>query len=103
LVVEEDFNQDWANKWPHKIASSCYLSVFYKKKEVLQELYVEVDGCRAMLPAPLRNLFVTDNHYRLIKKLNEIAYPVSSFDVYFRRVRFRIIPEEKNIDKTPLS
>jgi hypothetical protein len=56
-----------------------------------------------MLPAPLRNLFVTDNHYRLIKKLNEIAYPVSSFDVYFRRVRFRIIPEEKNIDKTPLS
>jgi len=108
FLVEKDFKQDWAKKFPGKTASSYYLGVFYNKNLVHKDIYVEVDDYRAMLPLPViidNELFVTEDQYNLIRKFNEIyAYASeSSFDQYFIWANFKIIPQTKNFNKMPPS
>jgi len=96
----EDFKESWANSFPDEHAASAYVDFFYNGTLIFRDVYVSVDGGRAMIPLPdrefdpvtheVRRLTVPlDKHkfFRLLDRLEK----VSDFDRYFGQTRIQIV------------
>lgn len=58
----EDFREDWANRFPDPHAISAFVDFFYAKNLVYRDIYVAVDGGRYLLPLPKQEF---DKHYKV--------------------------------------
>lgn len=61
LRHNDNFIEEWANKFPDSKAMSSYLDFFYNGVLVLREIIVSVDGGRCYLPLPKRE--IDDTNY----------------------------------------
>lgn len=86
LTANEDFNAQWANKFPDPRASSAYIDIFYNNALVYREKYVKVDGNGAKLPIPINpnKLRVPRSYAFLIQLVDELEGNTSEFEKYFR-------------------
>lgn len=96
LTVNDDFKEEWANKFSDPKASSHYVDVFFNNSLVYRDLYIVVDGGRAKLPLPRSRteLFVPRDYYLFIKLLDEIDGYISDYDRYFKGAGLNIIEDE---------
>lgn len=69
-----DFREEWANKFPDRHASSAYVDFFYARNLVYRDIYVAVDGGRCLLPLPKQNF--------------DEDYAVTALTVSRRRAKF---------------
>jgi hypothetical protein len=103
LEYLDNFQEDWANKFPDPSASGRFLDVFYNGALVFRGRYVSVDCGRAILPIPdqewddkqkkVVKLTVPERKRRLIQLLDSLRNH-SEFDSYFRRAGFTVSDEE---------
>lgn len=103
ITDNEDFHEDWSEKFPVQRAYSCIADLFYNGMLVDRETYVVVDGGRACLPIPTdrETLVVSRWRHDFVKLLDEFGYypgvrrgvgdqSPSQFDDYFRRAGFSV-------------
>ncbi len=68
-VHEEDFYENWANKFPDPHATSYYYYLYYGSTRLKEFILVSVDGGRALLPLPksVLDLSVEPIRYKIAK------------------------------------
>lgn len=97
----DNFREDWANKFPDSHASSSFVDFFYSNVLVYRDVYVAVDGGRAALPLPkiifdkenncIKKLVVSKKRYEFFKILNPNVY---EYDSYIKDAGFELIDSE---------
>ena len=94
LIWIEQFEEEWATRFPDRKACGASADVFYNGTLVFRDDFVIVDGGRTMLPMPPRRdtLDVPADHARFIRLLDRFE-GVSSFDEYFKRAGLRLNDE----------
>ena len=87
----EDFKEEWANKFMDSHASSHFVDFFYSGVLVYRDIYVSVDGGRALLPLPKR-IFDEERkyvkRYEFFKLINGYC---SDYDSYIQDVGFKLV------------
>lgn len=69
-----EFEEAWTQKFPNREASSEYAEVLYRGHVVLSDVYVSVDGGRALLPMPtIRTLEVPQQRLFFVGLLNALS------------------------------
>ena len=94
LELNNNFREEWANKFHDPRASSHYVDIFFNNALVHREIYVIVDGGRAKLPLPnLKDgeLQVPRGYHDLVKLLDKIDTYHSQYDGYFERANLKKI------------
>ena len=101
LDADEEFKGEWVNKFTDSDASSSYVDVFYNNALVFRDLYVTVDGGRAILPLPTQKfddakkkviaLEVPQRRHDFIRLVQSLEGSVSDFDNYFEEADFKRI------------
>ncbi|PWK16150.1 hypothetical protein [Tumebacillus permanentifrigoris] len=102
--ANDDFSEDWTDRFSDTRASSAYLDFFYKGVLVRREIFVNVDGGRAMLPLPkvtwnastntVEGLSITREQYnifRLIASHVGNEEDVERYEQYVDRAGFTIV------------
>jgi hypothetical protein len=91
LTWREDFEEEWANRFPDRKACGCYADVFYNGVLVFREPFVIVDGGRTKLPMPRfrDKLDVPKDEARFIQML-DLFEGNSSFDDDFQYAGLRL-------------
>jgi hypothetical protein len=91
LTWLEDFEEEWANRFPDRRACGCYADVFYTGVLVFREAFVIVDGGRTKLPMPRSRdkLDIPRDQARFIRMLDRFE-GISSFDMDFHRAGLRL-------------
>ncbi|WP_288983292.1 hypothetical protein [uncultured Treponema sp.] len=94
----EDFKEEWANKFMDSHASSHFVDFFYSGVLVYRDIYVSVDGGRALLPLPKRifdeerkyvkELIISKKRYEFFKLINGYC---SDYDSYIQDVGFKLV------------
>jgi hypothetical protein len=100
LDQNDEFKEEWANKFPDPHASSSYVDIFYNNALVFRDVYVTVDGARAKLPLPKRRLDdakkkivaleVPRRRHDFIRLVESLEGDVREFDRYFKDAGFVI-------------
>ena len=103
LIHNDDFNEDWAKKFPNRHAKSGFVDFFYSDILVFRDIYVSVDGGRCTLPLPkikftqdthnVEKLVVSRKRYEFFKFLNSYASNDSYYS-YVKQAGFEISDEE---------
>lgn len=101
ITHNDNFREVWANKFADSYAISKFVDFFYSNILVYRDVYVAVDGGRAILPLPkiiydkekneIKKLVVSKNRYNFFKILNVNSY---EYDEYIRDAGFEIIDSE---------
>ncbi|GFD96365.1 hypothetical protein KUL156_57500 [Alteromonas sp. KUL156] len=99
LMSNDDFKEEWANKFPDPKAYSQIVDIFYNNSLVFRETYLVVDGGRCKLPIPSYDengeLYVARGYYDFIKFLEMLSSGTSkNFDYYFGQTGIKIIDRE---------
>jgi len=91
LIWREEFEEEWATRFPDRKACGSCVDVFYNGALVFRDDYVIVDGGRTKLPMPPRRdkLDVPRDHARFIQLLDRFE-GISSFDRDFQRAGLRM-------------
>ena len=76
LTENNNFEEDWANKFPNPHASTGLIDFFYSGVLVYRDIYVLVDGGRYIIPLPDQKnngakLVITKPRYEFFKILND--------------------------------
>lgn len=93
LKQNNNFREDWANGFPDPQASSGLVDFFYSGILVYRDIYVSVDGGRAVLPLPkiernpetyqIERLTVSETRYKFFRLLNRM----DAYDRYITGAR----------------
>ena len=97
-VQNQNYREDWANRFPDKSASGYWCDVVYGSSRALSLYLVSVDGGRAMLPPPtVRNdppdLRVDPLWFRIAEVFDTLG---TLYD-YFRRAGLSFGPSDANL------
>jgi hypothetical protein len=100
MQSNDDFMEDWANKFPDSHASSYYIDFFYHGSLIARELGVSVDGGRVTLPLPdrdidsrtyeTRRLTVTSQMNSILKLINSMTSSYD-YDEYLKRAGIVVV------------
>lgn len=101
IKSNDDFLEDWANKFSDSHASSYFVDFFYSGVLVYRDLCVSVDGGRASLPLPkiifnkeknkIEKLVISKNRYEFFKLINNYR---QDYDNYIKDAGFELIDSE---------
>jgi hypothetical protein len=102
LSHNDDFIEEWANKFPNKRAMSSYIDFFFNGALVYRDIIVAVDGGRCYIPLPeldidkesnkIKRLIVPKQKYKLIKMVNAFQ-STYDYDSYFSTTGIEIADE----------
>lgn len=80
LPHNNDFKEEWANKFPDPKATSSFIDFFFNGILVYRDIYVSVDGARAYIPLPKRDiddktyevkrLYIEKERYKFFELIN---------------------------------
>lgn len=70
-IQNSDFQEPWANKYPHPKATGYFYGVYYGTALLEQVILVMVDGGRADLPLPDRSTLMTDEFTYAIARIKD--------------------------------
>lgn len=99
ITHNDNFVEEWANKFPDKKATSHFIDFFYNGMLVHRDVYVSVDGGRCEIPLPeveyngdgsIKKLTITRNEYNLFEHINKL-FATSYFDQYISNAGIEII------------
>jgi hypothetical protein len=97
-----NFEEEWANSFPDRKASSHFLDFLFNGVLVFREVYVAVDGGRCMLPLPdpqtvptpetkeITGCEISFDQCTFFRLLNSLESNVD-FDDYVRRAGIRVV------------
>lgn len=80
----ENWHEDWLDVFPDKGASSHFVDFFYNGMLVEREIYISVDGGRANIPLPTRDMTITQWQYDFFRVLDRFERQ-SDFDRYLQQ------------------
>jgi len=102
LSHNNDFAEEWANKFSDKKAMSSYIDFFYNGVLVFRDIIVSVDGGRCYIPLPdmefdketskVKRFVVSNSKYKFVKMLNSFE-STYDYESYFSRSGLVIIDE----------
>jgi len=103
LVENDNFRQDWANRFADPAARSHWVDVLYQGSLVARDMYVAVDGYRCFLPVPRLELegelpdakvigrTITQQEYGFFRLLDSLGGSYKEFDSYLARADIRVV------------
>jgi hypothetical protein len=92
LPVNDDFKEEWANRFDDSHASSHWVDVFFNRQLIHRDLRVLVDGARVGLPAPERDgkrLVISSWQHGFFGLIQGLAGG-PEFDGYLRRAGIEV-------------
>ncbi len=93
LTEDDNFKEDWANKFPDHHAKSEFIDFFYSGVLVYRDIYVLADGGRYIIPLPDQKnngskLVITKPRYEFFKLLNT---NVDNYDSCLNRAGIEVV------------
>ena len=87
--LSSDWAEEWVKVFPDQRASSAYVDFFYNGMLVAREIYISVDGGRAMLPLPTHEMTITPWQRDFFQMLDGLEKH-SDFDRYLRQAQITV-------------
>lgn len=102
ITHNDDFTEEWANKFSDPKAISSFLDFFYNGSLVYRDIIVAVDGGRCYIPLPdrdiddktyrVKSLTLPSSKYELVKLINEFQSTID-YDMYCKQAGINVIQE----------
>jgi hypothetical protein len=84
-----NWREPWVETFSDQSASSDFADFFYNGMLVAREVYIVVDGGRAYIPLPRRDLTITQWQYDFFRVLDGLERE-SDFDRYLEQAGIRV-------------